>query len=41
MASDALPWDNPVIAPLLVLWLYLPGICPILPLCLVVNGFQI
>ena len=25
MASDALPWDNPVIAPLLVLWLYLPG----------------
>ncbi|MDP6742736.1 MAG: CDP-archaeol synthase [Candidatus Thalassarchaeaceae archaeon] len=25
MASDALPWDDPLIAPLLVLWLYLPG----------------
>ena len=25
MSSDALPWDDPLIAPLLVLWLYLPG----------------
>ncbi|RJU87603.1 MAG: CDP-archaeol synthase [Candidatus Poseidoniales archaeon] len=25
VSSDALPWDDPLIAPLLVLWLYLPG----------------
>ena len=25
MSSDALPWDDPFIAPFLVLWLYLPG----------------
>ena len=25
MASEHLPWDNPLVAPLLVLWLYLPG----------------
>ena len=25
MSSDPLPWDDPFIAPLLVLWLYLPG----------------
>ena len=25
MSSDSLPWDDPFIAPLLVLWLYLPG----------------
>ena len=25
MPSDSLPWDDPLIAPLLVLWLYLPG----------------
>ncbi|HJM24212.1 MAG TPA: CDP-archaeol synthase [Candidatus Thalassarchaeaceae archaeon] len=25
MSTDTLPWDDPFIAPLLVLWLYLPG----------------
>jgi len=25
MASESLPWDDPFVAPLLVLWLYLPG----------------
>ena len=25
MSSNSLPWDDPFIAPLLVLWLYLPG----------------
>jgi hypothetical protein len=25
MTSENLPWDDPFIAPLLVLWLYLPG----------------
>ncbi len=25
MASESLPWEDPLIAPLLVLWLYLPG----------------
>ena len=25
MSSEYVPWDSPIIAPLLVLWLYLPG----------------
>lgn len=25
MSSDSLPWEDPFIAPLLVLWLYIPG----------------
>ena len=25
MASESIPWEDPIMAPLLVLWLYLPG----------------
>ena len=25
MANETLPWEDPIVAPLLVLWLYLPG----------------